>query len=566
MAPEPDKRKRGDATARQCAPPIGYNLRVPLPRTALVASIVLPAATLVPYLYGAHLAAPGRAFTWLHSLNARDTYTYLAWIEQALRGHLLFRDLFTSEASRPVLFHPLFLTLGLLARVTGLSSMAAFHAARLLLGSLLVLLLSRLVRRFVPDGTPARVVFLYLLVSGGVGWAFLEPGALLTSGPPDLWMPEAFVFLSLLESPLFLCAWCLLAAIILEVVPAKEGSAPRLPRIALLALGLGFVHPYEVITMAAVFAVAIALGIGLGRPVPRGLPAALGALVVGAALPVLYQGLVLSRDPIFGSYVRSAFTPSPSPWRFLLAFLPSIALGAIAVPRVLARRRPRDLLLLAWPVATTILLYAPTDVQRRFALGVQIPLAILAGIGVFEVLWPLVARRATAALPRTRHRRLAGAVLLVAALAASALSGVTVVRADIAAYRSAAYPQYVPAEFVRVARRFGETTKEDAVLFCDPSLGYFVPGLTGRRVFAGHYDLTIGLPAKLQALRAFFDAGSSDEARREFLGRAGITHVLHSPVERDLGSFDPGGAPYLELAAADGQVRLFRVRTEALAP
>jgi hypothetical protein len=535
-----------------------------IPRPVLVAAIVLPLATLAPYLYGAHATPPGRWFTGLHALNPGDPYTYLAWVHQAREGRVLFSELLTGEVGRAVLFHPLFLAIGLAARATGLGGMAALHLARVVLGALLVVLLHRLVGRLVgaPKGVAARGAFAYLLVSGGLGWAFLPAGAPLTAGAADLWIPESSVFLSLLESPLSVCAWALLAAILIEAVPDGAPPGPgRLIAVAALALVLGFVHPYEIVTLAAVLAGAMVLGLVLRWPRPAWAAPPLTALVAGAALPALYQVFVVARDPIFGVYVRAANTLSPPPGRYLVAFLPSIALGAFAVPRLLARRRPADALLLAWPLAAAALLYAPTAVQRRFVLGVQIPLAVLAGIGAFEVIGPALARRLPARLPRA-----AGAALLVGLLAASALSNWTVVRADLAAYRRGGYPQYIPSDLAAAIRRFGEVAPPDAVLLAHPSAAYFVPGLTGRRVFAGHYDQTVDLAGKVEAIRAFFDAGTPDAARRAFLARSTITHVLHSPVEKSLGSAEPGALPYLEEIAAEGTVRIFRVRREALAP
>ncbi len=599
MAPEVDKEKL-PLPGNDWGWGLVYSRAVRLSRPVLAAAAVLPLATLAPYLYGALATPPGRSFTWLHALNPGDPYTYLAWIQQGREGGLLFSELLTGESGRPVLFHPLFLAIGLVARVAGLSNMAAFHAARVLLGGILVALLYRLVGRFVEGRTARRATFLYLLVSGGLGWALLPAGAPLTAGAVDLWMPESSVFLSILESPLVVCAWGLLAAILLAAIPEEEavsggrvggGGAPRRwLAIAGLALALGFVHPYEVVSLAAAFGAAVALGVALRWPRAAWGAPPLAALLAGAALPALYQALVVARDPIFGRYLGAANTMSPPPGRYVVAFLPSIVLGAFAAPRLLARRRPRDLLLLAWPAATAALVYAPVAVQRRFVLGVQIPLAILAGIGAFEVIGPALARRFSPRPPGGRplarlpadgpaplHARFparfparlprpAGAALLAGVLAASALSNLTVVRADIEAYRRGGYPQYIPADLARAIRRFGEVAPRDAVLLSHPSVGYFVPGLTGRRVFAGHYDQTVDLAGKSEAIRAFFDAGTPDAARRAFLAGSTITHVLHSPVERTLGSVEPGALPYLEEVVAEGAIQILRVRREALAP
>jgi hypothetical protein len=532
------------------------------PRYVLVAALLLPLATLAPYLYGLRVAAQRDLwFTWIHSLNPWDPYTYLAWIEQARQGRLLFRQLFTPEPSGAVLFHPLFLAIGWAARASGVSSLAAFQAARLALGALLVVLVHSAVRRFVAEGPAARATFLFACVSGGVGWVFREAGAPLTSGPIDLWMPEASLFLSMLESPLFIAAWCLVIGILLAAVPEAEAARPRPWLAATFASALGFIHPYDLVTVIAAFAIALAGGALLRWPRPRGLALTLGALVAGAAPPAAYHALVLGRDEVFATYARSVNTPSPSPERYALAFLPSLALGAFGLARVRATRRPRDLLLVAWPVATALLVYAPVAFQRRFILGAQLPLAILAGIGAFDAIGRRLAPRGARA-----GRRALGAALVAAALAASSLSNVAVVREDLAAYTKHTFPQFLPKDLVRVIEIFAETAPPDAVIFGHRHpAGYVVPGMTGRRTYVGHYDQTIDLSGKMETVKAFYDAGTSDEARRKFLRGAGITHVLHSPAEYAvLGKADLAAMPYLEEVAHEGMVRLYRVRREML--
>jgi hypothetical protein len=85
---------------------------------AIVLSIIIGAIVLanLPMLVG-FLIGGNSHFTGGNYLNSGDTSVYISYIEQAKEGKFLMSNLFTSENQRDVFFAPLWLVLGLLARV-----------------------------------------------------------------------------------------------------------------------------------------------------------------------------------------------------------------------------------------------------------------------------------------------------------------------------------------------------------------------------------------------------------------------------------------------------------------
>ena len=175
----------------------------------------------------------GARLSGLHTLNSEDTPTYYAWIEQARRGQLRFRQLFTSEPHEPALVNPLFLLIGAFARATGLGNAAAYHAARVLLGLAMVPLLYAFLRVCLPGGPARAAARAILLFAGGLGWLFRLAGAPPDRWPIDLWVPEASLFLSLVESPLNLASYGLWAGVSAAALRALAGGSNR----ALFACG-----------------------------------------------------------------------------------------------------------------------------------------------------------------------------------------------------------------------------------------------------------------------------------------------------------------------------------------
>ncbi|UCE85859.1 MAG: hypothetical protein JSU66_16275, partial [Deltaproteobacteria bacterium] len=220
----------------------------------------------------------GARLSGLHTLNAGDTPTYYAWIDQARRGHLRFRQLYTTEPHERALVNPLFLAVGGLAAATGLSNAAAYHLARVLLGIALVPLLYAFLCACLPDRPRRLGALAILLFAGGVGWIWAAAGAPPADWPIDLWVPEASVFLSLVESPLNLASYGLWALLSLAALRGLGGGGVgALAGAAVAAALLVAIRPY-----AAAPAAALAL-LGCGLAVARsGVPLARAARVAGA--------------------------------------------------------------------------------------------------------------------------------------------------------------------------------------------------------------------------------------------------------------------------------------------
>jgi len=550
-----------------------------VPRHVLVAAII-PLATLALYAYGAALTPPGKSFTWMHALNAGDPHAYLSWVAQARDGDVLFRDLFTEERCAARLFHPLFLAMGCVARVARLPLMAVYHASRVVLGALFLLVLGRFFARRTPRPGTAFFALLYAVLGSGLGWIFVRSDATAMHLPVDLWMPEAILFLTILESPLNLAALTAAVVLIERIVPAPAFAAapasvrPEPAPVAApaasfaqaargfaapfgLTLFLGFTHPFEIVSLGAI-AAAVALLAWARRRVSRAPlaapPAACGAHVsglcvaslaafaAGAGLAALYVQLALRGEPVFAHWLATARSPSPAPAMYLLAFAPQLALALLALPRRWARGGAADLLPIAWVLATALLLYAPLAQQRRFIAGAQIPLALLAAEGLCDALPRLaerMVRRARALGPLlafARRRRVALAALF---LAASFATNARVVAADVDHFRAGAYPLYLERALTAALDEFAARSPRDALLLASPEVSHFVPALTGRRATMGHYDMTVDPARKAERLAAFLDASRPPERRRALLDEAGITHVLVSPYEASFAGRDP---------------------------
>jgi hypothetical protein len=73
------------------------------------------AATCLPYLYGIAITPPGLRYMGFLG-NPDESNVYMGWMRQAMEGHWLFRDPFTTEPQPGRFLNVFFLALGLVAR------------------------------------------------------------------------------------------------------------------------------------------------------------------------------------------------------------------------------------------------------------------------------------------------------------------------------------------------------------------------------------------------------------------------------------------------------------------
>lgn len=509
------------------------------------------------WLSGLSELPAGARLSGIHSLNSADTPTYFAWIDQARRGEVLFRQLYTSEPHERALFHPLFLAIGVGARAFDVPNEVAFHAARLLLGALLVPLACAFFAGVHPDAARRLASLALLLLAAGLGWVWLLAGEPSLRWPIDLWVPEAFGFLSLVETPLNLAAYCLWALVGALSLRSLEGGGVgvRVALAALVAL-LVSMRPHA---GAAPAVALVAMGgtgvLALRRAPLRAVAATAAPILLGVGLGILPPLHALTSGPAFSGWRGAASGARPS--------LVAIAAG-LAIPLGLAVAGARPLVarggvagpwLVGWAVGVLALVFAPVGPSVPFARkmfeALPIPLAALAGEGLVRLAGGRDAPR------RTRALRLAAVAGL---LLAAAGSGAALLVRDAQSFARGALPQVLPACLREgLAHLAAEGTPEDVVL-APASLGSLVPAFTGHTVVCCHYDQTLEADRKQAEVARFYAQG--DAPRAELLAEHRVRHVLYLSGRRPPRELEP----LLELELESSCLGLWRVLPAAQTP
>ncbi len=511
-----------------------------------VSLMVLGLASL-PYLVGALAAGPDRIFTGLQ-VSPLDGLTYLAKMRLGYNGEWLFRLLFTPEQGQGVFLFTYFMALGQLARLTGLSLIVVFHLARLIGGFALLWMIYQLIARVTDTIDLRRRAWWIVALSSGVGWL----AALLGHGDTsDLTIPESNTFYSLIANAHFALAAAIMIALILLVLEMRSFSIGRMALLTGLSLVLAIIQPFAPIAVYTILGVTLLVmwwrdlrthserseaqsKNAFAFPRTQFLAAFIAGLITAPLLLYLYSAT--QADAVLRAWAQQNQTPSPPPLDYMLGYGLLWIFAFFGARQAWRRRSDWDVLLLAWVLVTLPLLYAPFPLQRRLSLGLHVPIAILAAIGLTAIVrakWP--------------RRALIGVMLLTSVFIELALFG------GALAHDPRIYLSTNEAQALSWLQQNAPTS---VVVLASPEMGGFIPAFSGQRVVYGHPFETVDAKRREQLVRDFF-AGTIDRA--QVLRDNAVAYILVGPRERQLGVLDAKDLPLEEVFSA-GDVVVYRVK------
>jgi len=539
-----------------------------------------------------------------------DHMVYAAWMKQAVEGRFFFENRFTTAPQPGLTVHLYFWFLGQIARITGIA--AASNLARGIGTYCLVILLAKFILRLRTNVFAAKLALGFAVVGGGLGFlawqnfgvaATPDRSSVLTTFlagrlPADVWQTEGFVFPSMLGNGLFVASLCLLIITAIAVLDARHSWRPVLP--GMVAFGvLMNIHSYDVLLWTLVlvaFAVA-QLSIRrlemawVGRVVVIGLgavPAAAWFLHVLRADPVFQAraatptfspplaGLIVGLLPLVALAIAGISVGAGRSRRRLVASIAitlavvglvvasripvegywvgplgwgALYVASLALVTLLAREDTGWNLVMSWAVVGLSAPVFPALFQRKLTMGIAIPWAILAGVGMAT----LMVNR-----PRERSARNLAAALVLIVIGATSLRWFfrefTLIQTNVA--NTTVHPVYLSRDVAQIIRHLTGLTGRKVTLampgvpypsdnpdvFASPYLPDLNPvlaGWAGAVAPAGHWSETPNYAAiRGQASRVFLRATPATE-RTAILEHLGVQYLV-APV--------PSAFPQLPLA------------------
>ena len=492
----------------------------------------------LPYLLAALLTPTNMVWTGL-LFSADDQNVHLTWARQARDGAFFSRDLFTTESlvsgERPLFFNVFTIFIGILWRLTGLEGAFWYHILRVAAAAIALWQLHQLARTVTqnrPALENARLSTLGLAAfTFGLGFVATMLPALLkivnfldrpdNAAPPEIvpFVPEAFLLSSALFYPLNIVSLALLLFLFRALIVQKSPLGAFFA-----ALLLGNIHTYDALPFL------LALGAGFFI-VERAKPSkTLVCAFFGALIPVVYQFLVFRGSAEFRLKAVTQTLPPPL-WQFLISFAPLLILAFLG--RKIWRELPATRWLLIWATATFLMVFAPPSIfpfARKMVEGLQLPLLVLAGLGLAQTIKKPIFQ---------------GAVIAILSLSPLVFLGwlaQNTIENNSARWRFLMPPHFLSASQAQALQALEKAPKNGAVL-CLPYLGSYVPRATGKFVYFGHWAETLDFERKFGLVKAFYENRMSPTQARAFLRENRIAYVVETSFERGtFPTFNPKNA------------------------
>jgi hypothetical protein len=497
-------------------------------------SLVCLSLTQLPYLLAAVSAGSQYSFAGF-LLNPLDGMSYLAKMQQGWLGTWRFRLPFSSDPGQGAYLFLFYIFLGHLARWSHVSLLLIYHIARLFGSAFMLWALYRFFEKMLPEGRIRHVAFGLVVLGSGIGWLAVPFGAVTS----DFWVVEAYPFLSAFSAPHFSIGLGLL----LELLAPLGGAIQPLPafwghaRMLLMAFLLGVLSPFGI-----VIAILIYLGMLVWHTV-RDLrngklkiysiwktPVFRYLIWIGLAGGpwLFYDYWAATHDPVLSGWNAQNLTPSPPVWDLFLALSPVLLLAICGLRRSWRENEPGLHLLVIWSGLGLALLYLPFELQRRFLMGLFVPLSGLAALGIQG--WSQRSRRSPAFLT--------GLALLCS------MPTLAIIFLGIGqAIRSHDAQLYLTHGESLALQWVDGRTANGALILSGPQTGAFIPAFTGRRVIYGHPFETVHALQEIANLDRFFQAApdSWDAGQAaQFLAQRHVDYVWVGPREQQLGGLPPG--------------------------
>jgi len=489
----------------------------------------------MPYLIGWLTTPADKVFSWA-LLNPDDVGVYVSAMNQGAAGNWLYHFTYSPEPWQPRFMYTLYLVLGKITAIIARPSVVWFHFWRLVLSLVSLNALIFWIRTALPRPRWQWTAWFIILFGGGLGWlvAILSPA---NSGHlPDIGMSEWIPLLALINTPHFALGLGLMAFVFACLIRAERTETTRNRVLwaiagAIAAVLTALTYTFQLVIIVLVIGVYLVLrSIQLNWKSWRHWW--VGAIFLTPLIPFLYYYAFWDNgDPYWERYVQvdNVIHP-PAFWAAVigLGFLTPLAIAGACY----WIKQKHTALLPIWVAVNFLALYLPfIQFSGRFGLGMLIPIATLAAVGLETIVLPWLARTkffvAFSRLTPTPYASLRRVSILL--LIPSVLMAILLLAKGPLVHKG--FPYYWPEADVRAAKWLGERSDVSDLTLSYYPMGNYLPQVYSGKVFMGQQFITTDLDNKLELFERFWDGSMSEEERQSFLTQWDIKYIFSGSFE-----------------------------------
>lgn len=496
----------------------------------------------LPFWYGKHVTTDHTVFVGTRTNNSKDFPSYLAWIEQARQGHMLFKDLYSSEEQPRTLFNPLFLLIGLIGNIIGYSNVLLYHVFRILC-SILLLCVGYIFVSLFTDSVRLRAASFFLFGMGaGLGWVVGIPSV-------DIIQSEGTNFLTMYESLINTTSLLLILSIFtLFLTTESLKDIKKISGIMLLANLLVLIHGYDIVMVLLITGAYTAI-----YTYQHWRLLLWCYLAIGSLPAILWQLYTLNSNQALGVWATiQTRVPAQKPLAYLATYGILLALSVAGAILSDTQKKAKPRFLILWEGILIFLLFNPFShrFQQKLSLGIFVPLSVLSSYAL------------SLTIPEAgpRHKRLIKYSIVYLVMLPFIYTNIYVVARDIHTFNIHNERIYISREQHDGLTWIKTNSNENNTILAGTKMSNLIPGFTGRTVYFGHYDQTIDFNGKLEASKKMLASKIIySDPLRTFLKENKISYIVEDSEIRSWGEISTVGRNYLNLVYSNSDIRIYKI-------
>lgn len=492
---------------------------------------------LFPVLFGFSQSKNGLVFSGL-VFNPIDGYSYFAKMQQGKAGAWVFDLPYSPVSNNEIYIFTLYALFGHISRILDLSIPFIYHFFRILFSVLLFFSLQELLSIFFnKEDLFYKCAFISLLFGGGLGWIYFLSGEL----PIDFWVAESFIFLSSFSNPHFVLS-LLIMSILLTFLIRNQNGINFAIIIFILSVILASISPFAAIMIGIIFGI----NLFLNKDFTKEKLINLAVFVIPAGAIGFYQYLTIRNDPVLNNWNLQNVTQTPSIINLLFSFSPFI-IGVLILVKTLWKKKiifeKANYLFLSWIVFAFIMAFIPFNLQRRFLVGIYLPVVI--------VFWNLL--REYFSKEKNKKTKLTIFVLIGMVLPSNLL----LFSGSVNAINNNDPIFFINEDIVKAVEWLETNAEEEAVILAKEENGLIIPALARFKVVYGHPFESINAEETRIVVSDFWSNKLSDNQSRNFLEEYNVDYIF-CEFTNNINNC-PAITQSLEIEYKAGNVAIFQV-------
>jgi hypothetical protein len=479
-----------------------------------------------------------------------DYSVHISMMQAGRMGSWAYEMRFTSEEHQPAYLRMFYIVLGHISKWVDLSVETTYHAARWLFGFIALFSIHQLCIKVFQDKKLALIAFLLISIGGGAGWlqlalASTSPKVLV---PIDFSLIDAYIFFSIAIFPSFSFTLALMTiSLKLYLDFLNTGKLQTVIFISLLAVVCQATNPIAFMLIDVAIAGATFFLWWKNNKIEMYQLYALTTIACAQIPLLVYNISILERDPFWSQFTLQNQTSSPSPGYYAWGFAPFWLFAIYGTMLAFREKNPTFAAMSTWIISGFIFAYLPLPVQRRFLLGITIPLGILATYALNHLI-----KQASIRMPRIIKY---DGLVYFSFILLSSFSLINLVLGSSLYIQTLPEDKFYPRDLESGLMWLDSNAAPNDFTLGNIRTGQLVAQRTRLKSYVGHPMETLFFDDKIASTEAYYKG----KAPANWLHRTPIRWVIYGPYEEEFTPiFIPG--PDLKLVYQNDTVRIYKVK------